>query len=371
MRVLHLHSGNQFGGIERLLSVLAQYNNRESGLTHAFGLCFEGRSAVELRHHGVRVTSLGPVRLSRPHSILRARAAAQRLLDQEKPDVVITHLPWSRVVFAPVLRRTGTREVHWVHGASPSRTWLDRLADRSRPDAVVYNSQFTATVSSNRYSGIPSRTLYDPVTVPRPAEPRSAVRERCATDPESLVIVQISRLDPSKGHLDLVEAARLLPNAIPWVIWLAGGPNTPAQRRYYQRLQETVGHLGLAHRFRFLGEVADVSSMLHASDIFCHPSRTGESFGIVFVEAMCAAVPVVATDVGAASEVVTPDCGILVPVLDPGSLSEALTTLAGSPDKRHEAGAAGRRRSLALSDPAARIADLREALRSFAERDPR
>lgn len=368
MRVIHLHSGNQFGGIERLLVVLAHYGHDDPRLRHGVGLCFDDRLAAELRQEDVPVWPVGAARLSRPHSVLRARTVARKLLAQEMPDVVITHSPWARAVFGPVLRHASGRDVFWVHGVSLPPTWLERLAERYPPASIIYNSNFTARAGSARYAGVPSATVYCPVDTPPPNDSRSTVRSRYATDLTSVVIVHMGRPDPTKGQVDLIEAARLLPTGAPWVVWFVGGPRTVAQRRHHERLQELVGRAGLAPHVRFLGEGVDISSILHAADILCHPSRTGESFGMVFVEAMAAGIPVVATDVGAANEVVTPECGVLVPALDPHALADALIALAASPARRQEAGAAGRVRARALSDPRTRTSQLHDVLDAFLKR---
>jgi glycosyltransferase involved in cell wall biosynthesis len=304
------------------------------------------------------VASLGVARLARPETILRARHAARHLIAKLTPDVVVTHLPWSRVVLGPVLRDVAGRDVHWVHGCSLRPGWLDRLAERYPPDACVYNSAFTESVCAKRYAGVPSRVVYCPVRIEAPAEPRGAIRERFATAADDVVIVQASRMEAWKGHFGLVDAARLLSPDIPWLIWFAGGPQTAAQNRYYERLQMHVARSGLAMRVRFLGEIADMASMLHASDVFCQANEAAEPFGISLVEAMSAGLPVVTTDLGAAPELVTDDAGTLVGAHDPGALARALQAYLSSPEARQVAGSRGRARALALAQPSARLSEL-------------
>jgi glycosyltransferase involved in cell wall biosynthesis len=357
MRVLHLHSGNQFGGIERLLVTLARFSSDAPDLEHTFALCFAGRLATELEQAGARIALLGHARLARPDSIVRARHAARLVLAETTPDVVITHLPWARVVFGPVLRDVAGRNVQWVHGCTTRPGWLDRLAQRYAPDACLYNSEFTASVCAARYEGLLSRVLYCPVRLPAPAESREAVRARCATGDGDVVIVQASRMEAWKGHFDLVNAARRLRAEIPWVIWFVGGPQTAPQQRYYERLQTHVARAGMAMRVRFLGELTDVSSVLHASDIFCQPNEVAEPFGIAFVEAMSAGLPVVATAIGAAPELLL-DAGLLVSAHDPPALAEALEAYLESPERRAQAGERGRARAASVAEPAARLNDL-------------
>jgi hypothetical protein len=72
MRLLHVYSGNLYGGVETLLVSLAKYADACPGLEHEFALCFEGRLSRELETAGAAVYRLGLARASRPFSIPRA-----------------------------------------------------------------------------------------------------------------------------------------------------------------------------------------------------------------------------------------------------------------------------------------------------------
>jgi glycosyltransferase involved in cell wall biosynthesis len=95
----------------------------------------------------------------------------------------------------------------------------------------------------------------------------------------------------------------------------------------------------------FLGHVAfdRLAGEYRRADVFCLPSRQ-EAFGIVFLEAMAAGLPIVAARAAAVPEVV-PDgvCGILVPAGRPDELAHALNHLLSSAEERRRMGEAGRR----------------------------
>ena len=76
LKVLHLYAGNLYGGVETLLATMARLRHLAPGMESEFGLCFHGRLWNELVSTGVAVHDFGPVRLSRPWTVLRARAAA-------------------------------------------------------------------------------------------------------------------------------------------------------------------------------------------------------------------------------------------------------------------------------------------------------
>lgn len=98
---------------------------------------------------------------------------------------------------------------------------------------------------------------------------------------------------------------------------------------------------------RSLDEVAE---LLRCSDVFCLPTRA-EPFGVAFIEAMHAGLPVVGSDVGAAPDFVRPgQTGELVPVGDVAMLSATLIGLLDDPARCASMGAAARELALARYD---------------------
>jgi glycosyltransferase involved in cell wall biosynthesis len=98
-----------------------------------------------------------------------------------------------------------------------------------------------------------------------------------------------------------------------------------------------------------------VPRLLAAADIHCQPNTGPEPFGIAFVEALYAGVPVVTTALGGALEIVSDSCGVLVPPDDPGELAAALAGLIREPHRRCRLGAGGPARAAALCDPAVQL----------------
>ncbi len=85
--------------------------------------------------------------------------------------------------------------------------------------------------------------------------------------------------------------------------------------------------------------------MLAEADVFLLASHA-EGMPNAVLEAMAAALPVVATGVGAIPEML-PD-GLLVPVGDPAAIARVLLELAGDPERRRELGRRNRERVEAL-----------------------
>lgn len=369
IRALHVYSGNLYGGVERLLATLA-WHSGEAGLEESFALCFTGRAADEIAAAGARVELLGPARVSRPWTVARARRRLARVLEDIRPDVVVCHSTWAHGLFAGVARRRGVPLVFWLHDAVTGRTWADRLARRTPPDLALCTSRFAAGTLPRLWE-VPAQVVYYPVPRPDPgAVDRAALRARLDTPAEDVVILQASRMEPWKGQRLLLEGLARLRGVPGWTCWVAGGAQRPHEEAHLAELFALAQERGIAHRVRFLGQRGDVPALMAAADVFCQPNLGPEPFGIVFVEAMHAGLPLVATAIGGAREIVDPSCGILVPPEDPAALADALRRLVDEPGLRARLGAAGPAHARALCDPPRQIARLREALASVVRSAP-
>src|SRR3712207_1507332 len=104
IRVLHVYSGNLYGGVERMLFTLAALRDGVPGMRQSFALAFEGQLAREIELSGCPLYMLGDVRISRPLSVRRGRERMRAAIRTERPDVVLCHSSWAHALFGPVAR---------------------------------------------------------------------------------------------------------------------------------------------------------------------------------------------------------------------------------------------------------------------------
>lgn len=144
--------------------------------------------------------------------------------------------------------------------------------------------------------------------------------------------------DVKKGAVHLLEAMKRLPARVK--LRIVDEP-FPAKTL----LAAEVERLGLGARVRFVGKLSEEKLVEEycRCTLLVQPSLY-EGFGLPAAEAAACETPVVATDVGAVSEVVTPQMGLLVPPADAGRLAEAIAELLADPTRREEMGKAGRER---------------------------
>jgi glycosyltransferase involved in cell wall biosynthesis len=365
VKVLHAYAGNLYGGVERLLTTMAQLRGRYPEVEPHYAPCFAGRSSEELEAEGVPVHVLGAVRSRNPLTILRARRALSALIRREKIDVVICHLAWAQAILGPAVRRAGAVQVLWMHDPPGERLhWIDRWARRTRPDFVICNSRFTMQRLGRFYPGVPSALVYCAVVpaTPRPPHERAATRAEFGAVEGSAVILQIGRWERHKGHLLHVEALGKLADRQDWVCWLVGGVQRPHEVAYQEEVRALAARLGIADRVRFLGWQTDLGRLLTASDIYCQPNTGPEPFGIAFIEAMYAGLPVVGTPLGGPAEIITEECGVLVPPNEPEALAAVLVQLIDDFARRARLGGEGPARARALCDPDLVLGRLRDVL---------
>ncbi|HXF59634.1 MAG TPA: glycosyltransferase, partial [Candidatus Saccharimonadales bacterium] len=201
----------------------------------------------------------------------------------------------SRRVIFPVRRSPGSRLLY----ALP----IDRIAAISE---AVRDALVRSGVDATKIDVVPSG-----IELPPPRDPAERARLRGALQcgEEDVVAITVAALGEGKGHRELLRAlTAAAPRAPRLRLWVAGdGP-------LRHDLESMAGALG--PRVQFLGFRADISSLLHAADLFCLATRS-EGLGSSILEAMAAGLPVVATRVGGIPEVVDDQrTGILVPLDD-------------------------------------------------------
>ncbi|MCI4371790.1 MAG: glycosyltransferase family 4 protein, partial [Thermoplasmata archaeon] len=137
------------------------------------------------------------------------------------------------------------------------------------------------------------------------------------------------------------EAARYVPEAR---FVIAGeGSSVDAMKRFAESM-------GVSERVRFLGRVSDedLPAVYAACDVFVLPSVSRlEAFGIVALEAMATAKPVIVADIPGVREMIEDGReGVLADPVNPHDLGEKIRNLIADPDRRRAMGQRGREKVL-------------------------
>lgn len=205
-------------------------------------------------------------------------------------------------------------------------------------DVVVANSQAVASFceQAERIPARKIRVIYNGVETPA-AVNRLDARQALGLAVDDRVVANVAHLRPVKGHGDLLRAFQQVAAAVPKAkLLLCGeGGARPA-------LEQLRDELRLRDRVVFAGFRPDVETIYAAADLYVSASRS-EGFSNSILEAMHAALAVVATSVGGTPEsVIDGETGVLVPPGDPEKLAEAMIRLLGDKTLRRSLGERGR-----------------------------
>jgi hypothetical protein len=242
----------------------------------------------------------------------------------------------------PMLVRmhTSFREILEIEGRAlgPHERFTARLEHQTcvRADGL-YVSTRAHRAFMGKELGLPeSRMSIVPLGIPDLPHPVVTPRPRNA-DP---IVLYLGRLEARKGAIELLEAAKLVNRRLPKARFVligrdrAHAPGNVSHRDWFERNSSPE----VVRQVDFLGAQDDavVADWFQRADLFVAPSRY-ESFGLVFIEAMRAGLPVVGTFAGGIPEVVTPGkSGLLVDAQAPGQLAEAILSILEDENRRQE-----------------------------------
>jgi len=204
--------------------------------------------------------------------------------------------------------------------------WVDKRF-LHRADHVLAVSDGTRRVVERE--GVPSRRIsvvHNGVRVPGRPVPPAELRAELGLPEEARIVLSVGRLSREKGHRYLVEATPSVIAARPdvHVVLVGDGRERPALER---RIQE----LNLVSRIHFAGFRTDPLQCIRAATLVANPSLTEGSPNIV-LETLSLGKPIVATDVGGVSEILTHGVtGWLVPPSDPLALARGIEFILDHP----------------------------------------
>jgi glycosyltransferase involved in cell wall biosynthesis len=144
----------------------------------------------------------------------------------------------------------------------------------------------------------------------------------------------VGNINRFKGYTCFVEAAAAIKRQVPSARFVIVGRKLDTDPGYWDQLRQLTEQLGLRQDIVFTGFREDIPAILSALDVFVLASIK-ESGPLALLEAMAMKVPVVATDVGAVSEMVWDGrTGFVVPPRDPGAIANAVMKYLNMPGEQ-------------------------------------
>lgn len=265
--------------------------------------------------------------LGQENGFSEARRAARfyqiirTIMRRRRISVAFTHMiPIFAVLFAPIARLSGIRNVLWyAHGATPGTL---RIAHHL-VDHVVSSTPEGFRIPSRKATFIGQgvdHTRFQ-FTVRRPS---SALR-----------LISVGRIAASKGLDVIIDALVGWTAPFDWQLVLVGGGTDERERAYAESLAADAMKRLPAGRVRFTGRLdADrIADELANSDVFLNLSSTG-SLDKAIVEAMLSGCPVISSNDAFAAMAATSGLNGCAIARDPASLRQALAWFASLPGPR-------------------------------------
>ena len=132
---------------------------------------------------------------------------------------------------------------------------------------------------------------------------------------QDITVTSIARLIPYKGHKYFIEVAKELLKLNKQYQFLIVGDTFPGYEPYEEELKTLASENDLHQKIHFLGYRTDIEAILAKSDLVFHSSVAPDSLPTVLFEAIKMKVPLVATELAGAVEILdNGNCGLLVPL---------------------------------------------------------
>ncbi|TVR97342.1 MAG: glycosyltransferase [Rhodospirillales bacterium] len=333
---MHVFPTFGIGGVQVRIATLM--NRLGAGYRHAvlaLDGCYDARDRIET---GVDYQQCGSVRRS---SLIASVLEAQQVLRGLRPNLLLTYnwgaIEWALAnTLAPVCPHIHLESgfgVEEADGQLRRRAVMRRLA-LARTRRLVVPSQTLADIATHVWKLGDRKIVVIPngVDTTRFTGEPGVANPMFRADPSEVVIGTVAPLRPEKNLARLLRLVSRVGRDRPVRLVIAGdGPERAA-------LAAEAAALGLGGWIRFLGHVDAVETILPGFDIFVLMSDTEQMPNSV-LQAMAAARPVVATDVGDVKRILsTENRPFVIPKDNEDQLAEALARLTGDADLRRRLG---------------------------------
>ena len=274
-----------------------------------------------------------------PLKILELR----RILKKEKVKTLIINLSSDLKVAGLAAKLAGVDNIIYRRGSAiPIRnTILNRFIFKYLVTDIIANSEETKrTILLNNpylFDVNKIRIIYNGIDLEEQLKTKSKLLYQKADG--EIILGNAGRLTEEKGHIYLLELARLLKKKnIKFKMLIAGSG------KLYNRLQKIARSYKIEKEVKFLGFVKNIKSFNRSIDIFLLTSLW-EGFGYVIVEAMAEEKPVIAFDISSSAEII--DEGLTGFLVEKGNvevLAEKVNILAKDEQLRKTFGKNGRQK---------------------------
>lgn len=321
-KILYTIGQLTIGGTE--LQLLELIRNLDRDLFEARVVCLSGPAplAISFRELGCVTDVLE----KEDRGPLQSLWKLFRITKDFQPDIIHAYAYASRAVI-PIAKFISNIPIIVSIRTYPdwNITFIEKIINHFA-DLILSNSGKAAEAVSEYWPKVPGKVVRNGIDLIKFQEDSQdflePIPENALLDNSFNKICVVGRLEPVKGHEDLLTAFSSICKEFSNVqLWIIGdGPLRPA-------LAEMTDRLGIGDKVVFWGERADVPAILRDATIGVNSSKR-EGLSNAIMEYMAASLPVVVTNVGGNSELVSNNInGLLVPAESPQILAEKIKFL--------------------------------------------
>ena len=349
-KILYVITKANWGGAQRYVYDLATAA-RDEGYDVAVAYGEPGVLSANLAEAHIRTIPIAELRRDvAPSKDVLVYRKLRNIFRQEQPDVVHINSAKAGGLGTLAARSAGIRKIIFTaHGwaFNENRPWWQKILIWNVSGFTVLLSHKTICVSEAvrrdirgfPFTGKKLVVIRNGIACAAPS-PRDEAREAILPGhTHDYWIGMVSELHTTKRVGDGVRAFAKIKDEFPGAIFVGIGEGE--ERGELERL---IAELGVKDRAFLPGFVHDVRTKLFAFDLFVHTSRS-EALGYAILEAGCASLPVISTDVGGIPEIIKDgEHGLLVPPFQPDAVAERLRAMLKDPEQAERMGNALRAR---------------------------
>ena len=343
-KILYLHEASVFGGGEQSLLNLV-INLDKQRFTPRVACPSGSKFAHKLDELGVKVFPVSYPGLKHVIKVGLAIQKIRRIILAESIALVHANSPRTNLMGAIAARSCGIPIV-WHARNMLGRGMVDLDCGLLfLPDKIICNSEAVrgrfkgSKKAAVILNGVDLREFH-------PGVRGQDFRREFGLDRQITLIGIIGRLDPIKGHPDVIRAiAQVLQQGQVAHLVIVGDYTAPECRDYKEDLDKLIASLNLREHVAFTGFRSDIPQVIAGLDIVVLATEA-EACGRALLEAQACGKPVIATDSGGTPELVADgETGILAPPNNPDRLAQAMLQLLKDKDWLTRMGRAGRVRA--------------------------
>ena len=344
MRILVVIDDLKIGGAQKLTLTLAQQARAHKVKITVASLSKKNALEKSFNDLGVNVVKFPAKKLFTP-SRLRDLT---NFIKKGRFSLIHTHLTYANILAGIAGKFTRTPVLTTLHSTAVdtryTHFWRDNLEL-----LILRQAQEIIGVGESVAKVYQPRLRRDLLVLPNAvgenpgisAAEHLRLRSRLGLAPAQPTFISVGRLSPDKGFQDLIEAFQIICKNVPNTALLIVGDG-----KLRGELTAQIRSLGLEKNIFLLGTRNDVPHLLAASDIYISASHR-EGLSLSLLEAMMAALPMIAANVGETQKLIGDDAGILITHSESEQLAKAALQVLAMPEYGKKLGLAGLTRARA------------------------